>query len=38
MAIKYLIFAQFCTSVSIDLIRAILQKEKNLFFSKRGTK
>ena len=32
MAIKYLIFAQFCTLVSIDLIRASSYKKKNFYF------
>ena len=32
MAIKYLIFAQFCTLVSIDLIREPTYNEKNFYF------
>ena len=32
MAIKYLIFAQFCTLASIDLIRASPYKMKNFYF------
>ena len=32
MAIKYLIFAQFCTLVSIDLIRASSYKKENFYF------
>ena len=32
MVTKYLIFAQFCTLVSIDLIRASSYKKKNFFF------
>ena len=32
MAIKYLIFAQFCTLVSIDLMRASSYKKKNFYF------
>ena len=32
IAIKYLIFAQFCSLVSIDLIRASSYKKKNFYF------
>ena len=32
MTIKYLIFAQFCTLVSIDLIREPTYKEENFYF------
>ena len=32
MAIKYLIYAQFCTLVSIDLIRQSSYKNKNFYF------
>ena len=32
MAIKYLIFAQFCTLVSIDLVRASSYKKRNFYF------